>query len=460
MLFCNKDLVWKKISLLIPLGALFLSALSQNGAGMQFLSNVNQQASTSNPAWQNQSDELVIGLPIFSGINFQWNANFTIKNTLGNNFSPDYGEFYDALNEDGDAFTTFSFPLFFLSLKSKNNTFSFSISDKVIATTTFDRELLNFIAQGLQPYYGKNESFGPVSLKANYYREIAFGYSYEIWEGLNVGVRPKILFNKFFYNLENASFNVETKSEQQQLIIHPDGNYTISGPVEVTYDEETEAVSLSPALKPADYFFRLRNMGAAIDLGISFKVHKQTEVSISALDLGFSSQKYKTYNVAFSNDLHYQQEDLYQSTDTLASNYLAPAKALAALNDSVPLITTVDATASRNIEILPVNFNLLVKHKLPNNVQFGVSNQFTWYKNHSTNFATGFISSAFGNNFEAAAALTLYNFEKIMPGISCCYTGQAAQFYFSTNNIVELLKPTSAKTLNLCFGVNFLFPTD
>ena len=449
----------KKINLFVLLATLTLSVRAQNGNGLNFLSNVSQ-ASLINPAYQNKTEKLIVGLPVISGINFQWNSNFAVNNIIGNDFTINFEKFYQSADNDPDAFATASVPLIYLALKQKRQTFSFGIYDKIIADTYFDKELLHFISQGLLPYYGRDDSFGPITFKARYFREVSVGYAKEVGEGFNVGIRPKILFEKMSYHAENTQITTTTYEAEENYVVHPQGSYQVSGPINVNYDEETGSASVKPNLKPADYFFRLKNMGAAIDLGLSYKPNKHSEIQFSVTDLGFTSHKKNTYNVIFTDSISYQKNELYQSSDTSAANYLSTEQAIVRFRNSVPDITSVNPVTKRQLELLPVQINLQIKYRLSANTWLGASNNYTWYKNHSNNYLSGFISTAYGKYFETAGFITLNNFNKILPGLSWVYTGKHAQFYLTTNNILTMIKPTSSKNLHLCFGVNFLFATN
>lgn len=127
------------------------------------------------------------------------------------------------------------------------------------------------------------------------------------------------------------------------------------------------------------------------------------------------------------------------------------------MGDSILYISIINDYSKQTLEPLPFQFNVQLKHKLPNNLQLGAANHFTYYKNHSSNFFSGYVQAQLSNKFEAVATLSLYNFEKIMPGLGVNYSGQSVQYFLSTNNIIELIQTTSSKNLNLSFGVNFLF---
>lgn len=451
--------LFKKTGLLAMLIIVGFSAYAQHGNPLQFLSNISQ-SSQINPAFQNTNEKMVVGLPLIGGTTLNYNANFAINDFHTADFSFDYQNFYNALNEYGDAFSLAQVPIIYLSLKRKNKNYSFSVTERFIGDANFNSEILNFFAQGLQPYSGENETIDPISIKANYFREIAVGYSEEIWKGFSLGIRPKIMFGKFYYKVDNIDVTIETIEEQELLRVKPEGKLTVSGPLKVVFDEDNEYESVKPDMNAGDYFFKPKNMGAGIDLGLTYNINKETEVSIAILDLGFTSINYKAYDIIFDDALHYNTNNLYQSHNPDAPNYWSPQLAARTMNDSIPYITDVESIGKRRYEALPIQLTAQLKYKLPNNLKVGAANHFTYYKNHSTNFFTGFIHAYLGENFETVATLNIYNLDTIMPGIGGSYSGKSVQYYFSTNNILELVRPTSAKNINLCFGVNFLFPTN
>lgn len=453
--FMTNSFTIKNISLLTILIGLSFSALSQSGNPMQFMSDVSQSSRT-NPSYQNKSEKLVVGLPFISGMSLNYNSSFEIGELISN----DFGDFYNNLTQPGKTFLTANIPIFFASKRIQSRTFSFFITEKTITNTQFDEELINFLEQGTLPYFGRNEVIDPVTIKTQYYREVAFGYSNEIWKGLSIGVRPKVLFGKLYYGFEDGSLDIKTEQDSETLTIRPTGEYTVSGPFNTFIDEQNNTISIKPDIQTSDYFFKLRNLGAAIDLGLSYKLNKHAELDISVLDLGFTSLKHKTLNVEFISSFDYTEDKLYQSSDSLAPDYKTLQAVWYNLLDSIPFNTKINEANKLIIKPLPLKISTTFKQTVSNHFQFGISNYFTYYKNHSTNFSTLFARLKPNEKFEAVGTLSIYNFKRILPGIGISYTGRSAQSFISTNNILDLTQPSSAKNLNLCFGVNFLFPTD
>jgi hypothetical protein len=431
---------------------------SQDGNPLQFLSSVSQ-SSLFNPAHQNETEKLVIGIPLITLNSFDWKANFSIDYLFSSNFAYNLENFYNELDEPGDAIGTVDFPLIYLNLKMDQHNYSFSIRDRVYATGHFDHEILKFLDRGIQPYYGQNQDFGPVTFKSFYFRELAIGYAYEIWKDFSVGVRPKLLFARFYYDVPEFYFSVSTDTDKNQLLLTPTGNYTLSAPVDVKYIEKIGATSIRPNPRPTDYLFNFHNLSPAIDLGVDYRFDNGPEISVSVLDLGYIGFKHNTYDVEFYDAVRYNENDLFQSKYPDQDNYKEPRYAIQEFSDSIPFVTLADEIDNRVIEQIPLKITGSVKQEVSDKMELGLSGQITYTKKYTDNYVSGFMHTQLGDKVNLAATLSLLNFKKFLPGVAASYTGNWMQFYISTNNIIGFVKPTSAKYLNLSFGVNFLFST-
>ncbi|WP_297094263.1 DUF5723 family protein [uncultured Draconibacterium sp.] len=449
-----------KIRLIVILFAAicWMPATAQNGNPVQFLSEVSQ-SSLSNPAFHNKTEKLVIGLPLLSGGAFKWNANFSPDYLFSKNFDYSFGHFYGSLNEPGDIATVATLPLLYFSLKKDKRTIGISLSERIVVSGNFDQEILNFIDQGLLPYYGQEEEFGPVSLKTHLFRELAFSYAKQVTKKLSLGVRAKVLFGQYFYDIDNLKITIQTDEERQLLQIMPSGTYRISGPIKIIHNPIEGKTSIKPNLTAGDYFFKFRNMGAGIDLGFEYELNKQTTIAFAIADLGFTTLKSRVSDNTLSGTIDYTERNLYQSSNSDAPYYLEPRDALLALSDSLPYITSAKTVTQRQYELLPVKLNLMATHQLNERMKLNFSDNLTYYDGEANNYLSAYFNIFLGTRFELSSGLNLYNLEQVLPGFACSYTARGVQLYLATNNIAKLVQPSKAKNLNLRFGVNLLFST-
>lgn len=446
------------LSIFFALAFQFAGWTQESGA-LFFLPGVSQ-SSIINPAIQNKTDNLVIGLPVISGIQFDWDANITI-----NSLSPDYfasysfDSFFNDLEETGNGRFAGNISMFYASLKIQDWNFTVSLSDRANATTNFDRNIVKLIRDGTNNYYGTNENFGSGTFNFKYYRELAFGFSKRVGKKLDVGVRPKILFGKFYFDTHDLNFSVETNTENRELLLIPEGSFTLSAPFKYNYDPDKNFTNFSANVLPGDYFLNMRNLGLAVDLGIVFRPNKQYEFSASLLDIGFIGFKYNTFEVDFTDPLRYHENNLYQSVSPEESYYIEPREALKAFGDSVSYIISPINTNLRTFTTIPLKVNISGKYNISRTLSAGVFNQFSYFGKQSVNQFSGFVHSAFKEKFELAGSLTFYNFSKVLVGFGTSYTSSFFQVHVSSNNFLGIIQPTTTKNLNLCFGINLLFAT-
>ena len=418
------------------------------------------QSSVFNPALQNKNDKLVIGLPFLSGINGIWNANVPFNALFSKGFSYNVGRLYDELKPLGEANASGRLSMFYASLKHNDYTFRLSVSERMFANGIFDRDIVKIIRDGTEPYYGTNEYFGEADFHFQYFRELSFSVSKKIWEGLDIGVTPKILFGRMGFDAKELSLSVETDTENDVLLVKPEGSFLMSGPFNHLYHPEFDRSVFLADFYPGDYFFQPRNLGFAIDWGIDYRPNKFTELSASLLDIGFTTLKYNTFNVDFAEPARYSEEDFYQSTNPDGENYLEPREAILTFKDTVSYLINVKEATERTLTFLPVTLNLSGKYHFSERVSCGINNQFTWFRNQPRNLFAAFIQARTGRRVELAGSLSVLNLSAVRPGFGVSWTLPKIQFYFSSNNILGIIQPTSSKHLNLSVGMNLLFDTE
>lgn len=436
----------------------WFQAHTQEGNPLQHIPGLSQSLWT-NPSFQNKTEKLVVGLPLASGAWIDWNANFSLDYIFSKNFTYSFDNFYKELGERGQELGTIQIPILYLSLRQGNQNFTFAISERIYTESSFDHEFLKFIDYGLEPYYGRNEAFGPMNIHAYHYRELSFAYSKQLWEGLTIGFRPKMLFGRMNYDMRDMSIHVLTDSDSGELQVKPEGTYQVAGQLEIISDEVNQVTSIRPNLSFSDYFFSLRNLGAAIDLGFNYKNGK-TEIAAAVNDLGFFIMNQSVYDVTYTGTLRYNSTTLYQSNNPDGENYKEPKYALQDLINSNPYLISVSQSEENLTEYIPIKANVSARQQISNTLDLGVSAQFTFHGTNMKTYLSAFGYKALNDRFDLTSSITLLDFKKLLPGAGVSYTAKNTQVYFATNNITALFWPSSAKYLNLCLGVNFLFSTE
>ena len=432
--------------------------MAQETSSLYLLSDI-PQASFENPAIQNKTGKLVIGLPFLSGTYADWNASVPFNSLFSEGFSYSFHRFYDSLDDKGNAWAGAGISMFFISLHHNNNTFTLSVSERGFSAAEFDREIVRFIRDGTMDFYGVNENLGSASFFIRHYREVAAGISKRVREWLDFGIRPKILFAKLNFETQDLNFSVETVEEKDRLHLRPEGSFILTGPFLHKRDTVYNFSRFNANFSPGDYFFQLRNLGIALDMGVIFRPGKLSEWSLSLIDAGMIGFRYNSFDVKFNRPVKYSRFTPYQSHSPDNSYYIEPREALRAFGDSVSYIIDVKDSEKRFFSTLPLKLNARFKYKINEKTTAGVSNQLLLYKGYPQNRFTPYIETILLSGFRVYGSLTLLNSSALLPGLGFSFTGKRLQYYFAGNNIPGIVQPTSAKHLNLCFGINLLFHT-
>ena len=442
----------KKNFLLLLLLCLFITNIkAQETSPLLFVPGV-PQSSFENPAYQNLTGKLAVGIPVLSGIYANWNSNITFNSLFTDGLAYSFNNLYNALDENGNAQSGVQVMMFFASVKHKKNTYSLSVSERATSGGNIDRALVRMVGDGIIGMYGKSERIGPSSFRFWHYKELGFGIAREITKGFDFGVRAKILFGKYYINTGNFHVGVETDTDMGELHIQPMGSYQMSGPL--LYDDNFKS-----NIFHGDYFFQLRNLGLALDAGAVIRKSSRSEFSFAIADAGFIGFGRNIFNMQVDRPMRFSVDELFQSNDPDRAKYIEPTDALSNFGDSVAYLLTVESTDSKILTVLPAKLNIAAKYELTKMLSVGASNQISFYRHQPVNLLSVYLHSNVTERFGFAGAFSLYNFWEILPGIAAHYNFNRAQFYFASNNILGIIQPASSKHLNLCVGINFLFDT-
>ncbi len=449
----------QKSSLLIVFAGMVSYGIGAQEKGGDFLLPEVFSASVFNPAHQNKTGHLVIGVPFLSGISGDWHSSVPLNTLFSEGFHYSFQRFYDALDPVGDTRASASINLFNASWGYEEFTFHFSVSERLFTTAVFDRGLVRLIRDGTRKFYGSDEVLGTASFHFQNYRELAAGLSKNLWEGLSLGFRAKILFGRLYFDARDLQLSVETDAEKEELLVRPEGSFILSGPLENQYFSESGASVFSAHVVPGDYFFQPRNLGVGIDIGAVFHPSDWIELDFSLMDLGFTSYRHNTFSSVFKGAARFSENTLYQSDTSDGNDYLEPREALRAFGDSASYLMDVNEAFGRTITGLPLQIQVSAKYRFSPALSGGVNNRFVYFQNQGRNLFSAFLQTRIRQKLSLAGSLSLAGFSAIHPGLGVSYTGKKAQLFFASHNILGIVQPSASKHLNLHFGMNLLFDT-
>ena len=260
------------------------------------------QSNMMNPAFQ-PANNVYIGCPGLSPLEFSFYNNvFSVAEIYQYNDSLDrlITPFHPkAKKEDKDGFYKILKEINYISFRANipvasfgfrvggNMYASINASQRVITSIDYPKDFITIVTKGFYSP-GKYDLSG-FGANISVFQEVGLGLSYKYSEELLLGVRPKLLFGNYNYNIANDGFyfevdtgyinfnssvNVRMNSPFTQLYVNEDGK------LDSMNTELDTDIALEDIKNPS-------NLGLGIDIGFQYKPISKLWVSGSIVDLGF-----------------------------------------------------------------------------------------------------------------------------------------------------------------------------
>lgn len=285
----------KKYILLIIVSTLAWTLAAQDGITLHFM-RLNPYSDYYNPSMHLQYNGYV-GIPGISHVNAALTntsaryKNIYVSNNNGN-ININLNNFVSKLsNKKNMLNTNVAVNIIDFGFRTKPIRFSFSYRIRMDEYCSYNKDLIALPVHGNMSYLGpKNPARPELRLSMNAYQEFALGMQVDINSCLYLGFRPKLLF---------GIANIKTRKANATLYTDPE-DYTLTMNYGIEYYTST-AIPYSIGMSPnGDLNFNFetenimnnlgksfKNMGAALDFGMTYRINNMFGVAASVLDLGF-----------------------------------------------------------------------------------------------------------------------------------------------------------------------------
>lgn len=456
-------------SLIVGLSLLsgFASVKAQENTILQFMKGM-PQSTLLNPALHNDSSAVVVGLPGLSGMYMDVNSPFASHDlihkgtgVLSDSLILDIDNFPQSLRKTNTLEQNLSIPLFYLGIRHKKSFFTFGITEKQTSQLTFDKKLVQFIADGNAPYVGQNYDLGNLDMDAFHYREYAFGYSNEMIENkLSLGIKAKILYGKMAMQTLRNKMTVETAADGSSIILNADMQINMSVPAQVKYDSEGYFDSMDDeGVEPNDYMLQNGNTGMAFDLGAVYKLNPKLTFTASIVDIGKISFKEDITTLNYTYTYNWEGIDFSNSVDKAQEDYVSPEDLLDEEADKIqetfkPQRNHFGTSGFKTS--IPVKVYLGGTYDISKKVNIGLLERF--YKNgdFTQNTLTLSGNTMINNFLSLSGSYSVIGHTMNNLGLGMAVRAGFFQFYVAGDNMMAL-RPSRTQYVNARFGVNFLF---
>lgn len=173
----------------------------------------------------------------------------------------------------------------------------------------YNKDLVAFPVLGNLSFAGYgNEAEINTTLVINSYQEFGIGIRKDIDSHWTIGFKPKLLLGIENFHTNNFTCTIYTNPENYAMKIMTDIDAQMGGLAPIVIKEDGK-VTIKPRNIAKNWRDIFRNVGAAIDLGVTYRFNDNVGIAASVLDLGFITWKTTRYDLTCTFDSTITQSD-------------------------------------------------------------------------------------------------------------------------------------------------------
>jgi len=453
----------------------FALALAFNAYSQQDLTintmPIIPQSSYTNPAFK-PIPKWYIGFPALSSVyvgvghsGFAYDDLFHL-NTVDDSLQLTDQKMINKLGKVNYLSTHASEEILCFGFKARKSYFSFSYGIKANVQFSYPRDLIKLADKGTGQFVGGTADFSGIGVNASLYKEFAIGFSRDVKifnQNFTLGARVKIL--RGLMNVYNKPNNITMgiNSDDFAYTANANGtiNMTVPDSMAIMLDHLGDSTYNKGGgnLDAQKFIFNPTNKGVGIDLGASYKLNDKWTFGASVLDLGYinwqtgSGSSVRNYAISSSNFV-FDGVDLSQFIGVSDSVQKIKQKEML---DSLGKYFKVNTTKNGYKAPLGTKFYLTAEYSLTKHDIAGLLLHGEMLNGVLHPSATVSYNKWFCNMFSASLSYSIVNRSYSNVGFGMALNLGPWQIYLLTDNFYCLLKPETTQTINLHFGMNFIF---
>ena len=355
----------------------------------------------------------------------------------------------------------FRLDLLNLSFKSKNNSaVTVSLAERVLFGTTLPRDLFDFAINGNKPYMdeGKAHNLSKLSFDVCAFHELGIGFATEFAEKFSVGGRLKLLFGIADVSTNVGSLSLTTNPEN--YFITADADFQIRKSTNLfEYDIYGDSIVTNMdgnSLKKAASSFG--NFGVGLDLGFTYNITDKISASIAVTDLGFINWMQNAQIASAKGEYTFEGVELTFSKDSLGKlRYGIDTTKYKHIADSLIDMFDMKVVDKSYMTWLPSNIFLGATYQLNDKIGFGVLYRGEIYRKTYNQSLTLSANSNINHWLSLHGSWSLINNTIMNVGLGFSARLGFITWYMVTDDVIGLIFPQKAKTINWRMGCNLTF---
>jgi len=345
-----------------------------------------------------------------------------------------------------------------LSFKSKNNSaVTVSLAERVLFGTTLPKDLFEFAINGNKPYMdeGKAHNLSKLSFEMCAFHELGIGFATEFAEKFSVGGRLKLLFGIANVSSNVGSLNLTTDPERYYITADADFQLRKSTTL-FEYDIDGDSIVTNMDIGKA--FSSFGNFGVGLDLGFTYNITDKISVSIAATDLGFINWTQNSQVASAKGEYTFEGIELGFSKDSTGKLRYGPdTTMLKNIADTIIDMFDMKVADKGYMTWLPSNVYLGATYQLNDKIGFGVLYRGEVYRKSYNQSLTLSANSNINHWLSLHGSWSLINNTIMNVGMGFSARLGFITWYMVTDDVIGLIFPQKAKTINWRMGCNLTF---
>ena len=447
----------RKFILLIYLSILALFGRAQTNLAL-YHSKDQMSSSGVNPAFLTDQKKFTFSIFPLSGMSVGYNDQHAVKSMLKDFLSGALDtaalkSVFNSLIKEDLFFQRFETSLISFGYNSGIGSFSFRINEIEQIRSSLKGDITEFLTVPAIQTVALNH---PQILSADmvHYREYSLGYARElIQHKLSVGLRAKIYFGKASLVPEVP---IEISGKDNKYFFGTSGPIKSSLPVNFVLDEDTiiTGATASKNFSALNYLFNKQNMGAGIDLGFSYQINSEINLSASVVDLGKINWNSNLNTI----NLKGQYEILPKFTlpPKPGNDFIAKSDSFL-INDgdfNQLFKSRIDSTSSYSTK-MPTSFYAGLQYQIDSSLRIGVVDRFIWSKGMSQNSISLTANYEINKKFTVISGYSSIGKAYYNIPFAVIYNWSGGQSFMGTDNLLLFLMPQKSDYAGISFGTCF-----
>lgn len=267
-----------------------MAASAQNTTSGYFVDDYTYRFQM-NPAYDNSKN--FVAIPVIGNMNVAMRGSLNVKDVLYNvngqtttfmNPAISADEVMNNLGDNNRLGLDLKIPILAAGFKAWGGYNTIALNARASMGVKVPGELFSFLKQGIE-----NKSYNLSGTKAfgTAYAELAFGHSHKIIDKLRVGAAVKFLIGVGDVSANFKTANLELGYDDWHITTDAELNASVKN---LKYKTKLNKDTGHEYVNSMDYdSFGLNGFGMAFDLGASYQLTRDIELSLAVLDFGFIS---------------------------------------------------------------------------------------------------------------------------------------------------------------------------